>query len=275
LEAAVDESGGILSRYASILESLSAAPEGLSLTEISAATGLPRGTAHRLVGTLMGVGYVVRQGGRKIYVLGPRLLRLLHLGVSPASVAGLVRPILDDLVARFHETAFLAKLTGDTVETAFMLAPEDERRSLVYPGRVMPMHATASGKSILAFQDADAIETYLKAPRERYTDATRVSAQAIRADFAEVRRRGYGICDNEMEPGVLSYACPVHLDGAGVVYSIGLVGVAVGLRQHDEADVVAALIHAAARFAARLRPEGEVPFIAAAPAFATGEHMTP
>ncbi len=271
----MDESGGILSRYALILESLAAAPEGLSLTEIIAATGLPRGTAHRLVGALMGVGYVVRQGGRKIYVLGPRLLRLLHLGISPASVTSLVRPILEDLVARFHETAFLAKFTGDNVETAFMLAPEDEQRSLVYPGRVMPMHATASGKSILAFQAADVIEGYLEAPRERYTEATRVSAQAIRADFAEVRRRGYGICDNEMEPGVLSYACPVHLDGAGVVYSIGLVGVAVGLRQHEETDVVAALTDAAARFAARMRSEDEAPFVAAVPAFATGEHITP
>ena len=271
----MDESSGILSRYALILDALAGAPEGLSLTEVIAATGLPRGTAHRLVGALMGVDYVARQGGRKIYVLGPRLLRLLHLGVSPASVTGLVRPILEDLVARFHETAFLAKFTGDDVETAFMLAPEDEQRSLVYPGRVMPMHATASGKSILAFQDTAAIEGYLATPRERYTEATRVSARAIRADLAEVRRRGYGICDNEMEPGVLSYAAPVHIEGAGVVYSIGLVGVAAGLRRHGEADVVAALVDAAARFAARLRPEDEAPLGAMTPAYANGEHMTP
>ena len=64
---------GILTRYAAVLDALAAAPEGLSLTEVVRATGLPRGTAHRLLGALRGVGYIAGRDGRKVYVLGPRL----------------------------------------------------------------------------------------------------------------------------------------------------------------------------------------------------------
>ena len=71
-------SGGILTRYAVVLEALAVSPGGLSLTELARATALPRGTVHRLIAALAGVGYIAGRDGRKIYVLGPRLLRLLR-----------------------------------------------------------------------------------------------------------------------------------------------------------------------------------------------------
>jgi DNA-binding IclR family transcriptional regulator len=48
---------------------------------------------------------------------------------------------------------------------------------------------------------------------------------------------------------VLSYACPVHLDGAGVLYAIGMVGLSQRLSRFDTREVVAALQEAAADFA--------------------------
>ena len=78
---------GILSRYATVLDAVAGQPGGLSLTETMQATGLPRGTVHRLLGALLDVGYLANPESRKIYVLGPRLVRLLHLGASPAAVA--------------------------------------------------------------------------------------------------------------------------------------------------------------------------------------------
>ena len=128
---------GILTRYATVLDVLAAAPGGLTLIEVVRATGLPRGTVHRLLAALRGVGFISARDGRKVYVLGPRLLRLLHLGQEPAAVAPLVRPLLDNLTARFKETAFLAKLAGDQVRSIAMATPENEgvwrrRRSAVY-----------------------------------------------------------------------------------------------------------------------------------------------
>ena len=55
--------------------------------------------------------------------------------------------------------------------------------------------------------------------------------------------------DGELDPGVLSYACPVHLDGAGVLYAIGMVGLSQRLGRFGAQEVVAALQEAAEAFA--------------------------
>lgn len=240
---------GILTRYAAVLDALAAAPGGLTLIEVVRATGLPRGTAHRLLGALRGVGYIAGRDGRKVYVLGPRLLRLLHLGRAPAAVAAAVRPLLDGLTARFKETAFLAKLTGREVRSVAMRMPDSESQSYVQPGRLMPVHATASAKAIWAYQEDGAVEAILAEPRARFTDKTRSGEAELRADLERVRHSGFAVCDGELDPGVLSYACPVHLDGAGVLYAIGMVGLSQRLGCFGAQEVVAALQEAAEAFA--------------------------
>ena len=240
---------GILTRYAAVLDALAAAPEGLSLTEVVRATGLPRGTAHRLLGALRGVGFIAGRDGRKVYGLGPRLLRLLHLGQAPAAVEAAVRPLLDGLTARFGETAFLAKLAGREVRSVAMRLPDNESQSYVQPGRVMPAHATASAKAIWAYQADGAVAALLAEPRGRFTEKTRTSEAELRADLERARQSGFAVCDGELDPGVLSFACPVHLDGAGVLYSIGMVGLSQRLGRFESGEVVAALQAAAAAFA--------------------------
>ncbi|MFO0997770.1 MAG: IclR family transcriptional regulator [Alphaproteobacteria bacterium] len=246
------DSAGILSRYATILDAVASSPDGLSLTEIITRTALPRGTAHRLVSTLMTVGYLGQKDGRKIYVLGPSLMRLLRLGTAPASVAAIARPVLEQLVARIGETVFLAKLIGEHVETILAVTPEDERQSFVYPGRDMPMHAAASGKAILAYQSPAQIDAFLSRPHPRYTPATHADAAAIREDLDQVRERGYAICDGEFELGVLSYACPVLFDDAGVIYSVGTVALGARLAGHPLDDVIEALREASETLARRI-----------------------
>ncbi|MBT4888407.1 MAG: helix-turn-helix domain-containing protein, partial [Rhodospirillales bacterium] len=69
------ENKGILIRYAAVLDIFAAASGGLTLTEVMNETGLPRGTVHRLLGALLDVGYIESVDGRKVYVLGKRLMR--------------------------------------------------------------------------------------------------------------------------------------------------------------------------------------------------------
>jgi len=255
----LSDSAGILGRYALILETLAASPGGMTLTELIAATGLPRGTLHRLIGSLLEVGYIAPRGGRKVYGLGPRLLRLLHLGATPASVPALARPMLQELSERFGETAYLAKLTGRHVESAAMVLPDTGGQTFVQPGRVMPIHASSSGKAIFAFQDNALVDAVLEQPREQYTASTITGEGAVRADLAKVRRQGYAICVNELDPGVASFAVPVHLDDAGVVYAVGLVGFEERVGRFESARIVAALHDVAERLASRLQTGLGVP----------------
>ena len=247
------ETRGILARYIKVLEALAPAPEGLSLTQIMQVTELPRGTVHRLISALLGVGYIATHGNRKIYVLGPRLLRLLYLGVAPASLSLLAHPILEELVVQFGETAFLAQLVDKTVESVVMKTPDYEGQTHVQPGRVMPINAAASAKAIFAFQEKALVDEALSVPLVKYTENTRVSAEAVRADLAQVQRQGYAVCADELDPGILSYACPIHIEGVGNIYSVGVVGLSDRLKKHAPKTVISALQEKAQAFSRSLQ----------------------
>lgn len=231
-----------LERYVLILETLAPVPTGMTLNEIIDRTKLPRGTAHRLVNSLTRVGLLVAHVGRnKIYALGPRLVRLLYSGLSPDLVTALARPLLENLADRFGETALLARLKGNQIEKVGAWVPGDGAFSYVQPGRIMPINAAASAKAIFAFQDDDVIDEALSHRLVRYTPNTKTSKAAVRAELTQVKRDGFAICSDEFDPGVLSFACPVHLTDFGTIYSIGVVGLSDRLRSFAPEAIVAAL----------------------------------
>jgi DNA-binding IclR family transcriptional regulator len=244
----------ILERYAVVLEATAGVPAGLSLTDISRGTGLPAATTCRLVAALRQAGFLAPRDGHKIYVLGPRLLRLLYMGLAPAAIEQLAQPLLEALAARFNETAFIARLNGAQVESVAMAVPEGEHRAHVQPGRQMPFHAAASAKAILAHADEALLKIALAQPRRRFTEHTRMSAAELRQELAQARQLGFAVCNQELDPGVLSYACPVHLRGAGpaVFYSIGIVGLSQRLAGRPVSDVVGPLTAAASELASLL-----------------------
>ncbi|MCK6453473.1 MAG: helix-turn-helix domain-containing protein [Alphaproteobacteria bacterium] len=249
---------GILGRYARVLDAVAESPDGLAFAEIVRKTGLPQGTAHRLIGALLRVGYIEASQNRKIYVLGHRLLRLLHLRSPRETVVELSRPVLKGLVERFAETAFVAKLEGAEVESVAMVLPEAERHSYVQPGRVMPLHAAASAKAIFAFQDKELLARALQRPLTAFTPKSTTSKKKVLAELAQVRKTGYAACLDELDPGVSSYACPIHVPG-GVFYSVGLVGVSQRLDQVPTAAIVAALRDAADALRDRLSGRAPAP----------------
>ena len=247
---------GILGRYARVLDAVAASPHGLTFAEIMRQTGLPQGTVHRLIRALLNVGYIEPSQNRKIYVLGRRLLRLLHLRTPREIVAELARPVLKGLVERFAETAFVAKLEGEDVASIAMVLPDSERHSYVQPGRVMPLHAAASAKAIFAFQDEELLGRVLRRPLTAFTPKSATTKKMVLAELAQVRKSGYAACLDELDPGVSSYACPIHVAG-GVFHSVGLVGVSQRLDRVPTDSIVAALREAAGQLRDRL--SGQVP----------------
>ena len=236
---------GILSRYALVMDTLAAANGGLTLTEIMQATGLPQGTVHRLIVALLDVGYIEPLEGRKVYGLAPRLLRMLHIGTPAQGIAKLVEPELDLLVHHFGETAFIAKLAGHEALSVAMAVPDSEGQSYVQPGRGMPVHATASGKIIFAFQDKAFIDEVLSTPRQKFTENTLVEKEEIRTDLEKTIQQGYAVCAEELDPGIYSYACPIHLEDTGVTYSVGLVGLTERLNKFPASEIISKLTDSA------------------------------
>ena len=215
-----------LGRYVRILESVAAADTGLTLTEIAQGLGLQGGTVHRLLRGLVDLGLLRTRAGSKRYVPGPRLRSLIHMTLDRAEYSGLAQSVLDRLVDEFGETAHLARLNDDCAESVLMKQPLGSDRSFVQPGRRLPLHAAASGKALLAFQDEDFIARYLARPRVRYTERTKVDAAEIRREMTRIREEGMAVCENELDAGVLSYGHPVPAGDGHVLYSVGITGLA-------------------------------------------------
>lgn len=247
-----DNDDSPIGRSFRILEVLAAAPEGLSLSEIAAATDLVVATAHRQLGTLTGLG-LVRKLNARSFALGERMWRIASVMNGDVDVATLAEPILKELTDSFGETAFLARLVGTQVEVLATSVPESQGQSYVQPGRGMPLHAAASGKILLATQSDDFIERYLALPRQAYTPGTKIAEADIRADIELARKRHFAVCDNEYDPGILSYSSPVLDRRTGMTYALTVFGLADRFSLVNPATIETRLIASSQRLSRSLR----------------------
>ena len=250
----------ILSRYALVLDTVAQVPGGLSLSEIGQRTQLPQATIYRLVHALVHVGFLAVGERRRRYVLGPRLLRLTPGDIPSSTVSVLAQPILNQLATDFGETAVIAKLEGAGVATLGVAMPGGALPAFIRPGHLLPLHAAASAKAILAFSSDSLIGDFLRKPRPCFTSRTKTERTEIADELARIREQGFAVCNQELDAGVLAYACPVRNGTAAVTYSLGLVGYAERLGRAPPDAVVSSLKVAARVFSNVLREEcGAVP----------------
>ncbi|MDQ0993821.1 IclR family transcriptional regulator [Streptomyces sp. V3I7] len=201
--------GGVqsLERAFDLLERMADAGGEVGLSELSASSGLPLPTIHRLMRTLVASGYVRQQPNRR-YALGPRLIRL---GESASRLVGAwARPCLARLVEETGETANMALLDGDEVVYVAQVPSKHSMRMFTEVGRRVLPHSTGVGKALLAHLPDDEVRTLLsRTGMPAATERTITTPEGFLAALEEVRRRGYAVDDNEQELGVRCLAVSV------------------------------------------------------------------
>lgn len=196
-----------LERALRLLELLADAGGTARLSDLAAASGLPMGSIHRLMKTFVATGYV-RQEPSRTYALGPKLV---HLGETAGRLLGSwSTPLLADVVAEVGETSNLAMLEGDGVVYVAQVPSKHSTRMFTEVGRRVPAHSTGVGKALLSQLPDEAIRALIEhAGMPAFTDRTLASFDALMADLALVRDRGYAVDDGEFEVGVRCVAVPV------------------------------------------------------------------
>ena len=212
-----------LEKGLAIIEAFGLQNKALTLTEAAAVTGHSRSSARRSLLTLQRLGYVEWDG--KYFHLAPRVLRLGHAYVTSTPLSKIVQPVLEGLSESTHESSSLAVLDGSDV---VFVARAATRRSLsngLGLGSRLPAFCAATGRVLLAaLPDGEAELLLKRMKRHPLTPHTQTDIQAVLQLLDEVRRRGYAVCNEELELGVRSIAVPVH-DAAGrTIASMSLVG---------------------------------------------------
>lgn len=194
-------------RVFDLLELLADAGRAVTLSELSTSTDLPLPTVHRLLRTLVSLGYA-RQVADRRYTLGPRLVRLGD--AASRQLGTLALPELRALVDELGETANMAVLDGDMVVYVAQAPSAHSMRMFTEVGRRANLHNTGVGKALMARFTDDAVRavvarTGLQTPTPRSIG----TIEALLAELAAIRERGYAIDDEEQEIGVRCYAMVV------------------------------------------------------------------
>ena len=190
-----------------LLEIMASSGGSIALGELAARAELPQPTIHRLVRTLLVMGYV-RQLENRRYALGPKLIRL---GESAAQLIGAwSRPHLTELVERTGESANMAVLDNDMAVYVAQVPSPHAMRMFTEVGRRVHLHCTGVGKALLMQLPNDSVEALLKrAGMPASNENSYTTPDALIRDIELSRSRGYAVDEGEQEIGVRCFAVPV------------------------------------------------------------------
>ncbi len=194
-------------RVCDLIDAIRDARDGLTLSDLSEISGLPKSSAFRYLTTLEGRHYVERSPQIGRYFLGDALF-----GVKSVQLEELIRLSIPHLAAARDatgESVHLAVQSGAEVLYVHVVESREQRRVAASIGDRVPIHATALGKCLASQATLEAAERLISGPLERITDMTITDPIALRKEIAEVRERGYAVDDREFDPGGRCVAVPL------------------------------------------------------------------
>src|ERR1700742_1311540 len=193
----------------------------MTLSEIAAASGLPRATARRILFTLQHGGYVSSDG--KQFALTPHVLTLAGAYLRSNQVVAVLQPVLDRIAVAAQEISSLAVLDGDDVVFIARGSPTRIFTGGVEIGYRLPSFCTAVGRAILGrLGDAELKERLGAMRREALTAESVTEPKRLLAVITADRKQGYSLVDREAEPHFRSIAVPVKRYDGTIVAAINI-----------------------------------------------------
>lgn len=192
----------------------------LSVDELAEELGIPLSTVYRYVRTLRECALIEEQAGR--YVLGWRLLEFAGRHLSHSRLAEIGFAVLRDVVEGTSETAVLTVRVG---AQAMCLRQVESPHAIRYAFRInqlLPLHAGAGQRMLLAHAPPEVVTRVLEAPLPRYTPRTHDRPHLLQ-DLEQMRRDGWATSHGELNPGAVAVAVPVF-SGGEIVCSLTVAG---------------------------------------------------
>lgn len=210
-------------RAISILELLLHVGEA-GITEIADELGVHKSSASRLVYTLQARGLVEQDGERGRFTIGFAMLRYAGAVTGQIDLARLGTPVCEALAEKLGETVNIAVLDGTSAINVSQGRGTSAVAAQNWTGQRTPLHATSSGKVLLAAMDAEHREPILAGELTAYTPRTIVDPGDLLAALRRVSEDGYAASFEELEPGLHAVAVPVFGETGAVAASISASG---------------------------------------------------
>jgi DNA-binding IclR family transcriptional regulator len=205
-----------------VLTSFSGEEDELGITTLATRLRLAKSTVHRLATTLTSAGFLEQNAETGKYRLGVALFELGALVRRRMDVANEARPKLRELLEKTGETVQLGIVDQFSVLYVYEMESRHAIRMAAAVGGRAPLHCTAVGKVLLAFQPADYVKQVLERGLSANTSRTLTRRDAVLEMLEEVRQREYSIDDEESEIGLRAIAAPVRNHTGAVIAALGV-----------------------------------------------------
>ncbi|MBD3945679.1 IclR family transcriptional regulator [Nocardioides ganghwensis] len=230
-------------RAAAVLTVVASASRPLGLADIAAAVDLPKTTVHGLLSTLRSVGWVEQDRPTGAYRVS-RALAGIAQSLDVADLRSAATPWMDALAAETGLEVHLVRIQGSAAVVVQHVYRPDNSPQRLRVGEEMPLHATASGKVLLANATPEPVAA--AARPERFTRHTLVEGVELEAELDRVRRDGYAMEVGEYYPDVSSVAVPVRDSLGDTAAALAVLGPRQELPSgNGRPDLVTPLVRAA------------------------------
>ena len=192
--------------------------------ELSEELGFSKSTVSRLIQTLVEEDFLMEDDEGPGYRLGSALLYLGGNYINDSELYNEVSPVLNKLVLETGESAHIAvKNKKKVLYLNKQIGPYySDIQTLT--GSINPVHATSSGKALLAYSPEDVVEEIIADGLEAYTEHTITNPIQLRSELEKIRKLGYANSLEELAIGNFSISAPVFNYEGEIVCAISIVG---------------------------------------------------
>ena len=243
-------------RALQVLELLAAWGTG-GVSEVAAEIGVHKSTAFRLLGALEAREMVQQDAERGKYRLGFGLVRLARRVNVQLELTEQARPLTDRLAGALGESINVAVLREHFAVNVVQSRGQASVVSQNWIGQLTPLHATSSGKVLLAHLDPVQQDRLLGQGLDRFTPHTHTDPEVLQAELRTVLTVGHAVSYGELEDGLNAVAVPVRGEDGRVIAALSASGPAYRLGRERLTEVLAQLVDAAAELSRRMGHWGQ------------------
>ncbi|MFF5187552.1 IclR family transcriptional regulator [Streptomyces sp. NPDC000345] len=225
-ETTTAQSGGVQSvdRAISVLEILAQRGEA-GVSEVAAEIDVHKSTAFRLLGALEARGLVEQAGERGKYRLGFGIVRLAGAVTGRLDLTQQGRPVCERLAEELGETVNIAVMQEHYAINLYQVRGPAAVAAHNWVGELTPLHATSSGKILLAHLPTKERAALLAtAGLEKVTPHTITAKAKLEKNLADARERGYAWTLEELEIGLHAMAAPIRNRDGEVIAALSASG---------------------------------------------------
>lgn len=194
-----------------VLRAFATGTTELTVAEVATSAGLDRGTAFRLIHTLLNEGYLRAAADGRRFRLALKCLELGHAALAAHDLADHATPLLQALVPHLADAGSLGVLEkGEVIYLTRVEGGLDRHSVMRHPGTRIGAYATALGQAMLAFLPrAQQLAELESVPRVKLSERTITDIGELLARLERVRAQGYALSDGENAYGLCTIAAPV------------------------------------------------------------------